>query len=183
MGFFDFLKRKPAPPPEDDDPLPEDEGPSPHYAFAHYALRQMALSDPLKFLAIVVSPDAGRFMDALLQDVADQCDRQASFDATSVKIHQTLVNSFPCAVIVLPEPQEMTEAFMVAVVVPIDMSSEQLPDRDTLKARYFTLEKGFSSSNKPQTVLAEWDMGGHLNYGDGPPANVDAFVAALGKHV
>ena len=173
MGIFDFLKRKPEPPPEDDDP-------SPDYVFAHYTLRQIALSDPLQFLAIAASPDAERFMDAVLQDVAKQCGRKTSFSASSIKIHSTRVNDFPCAVVELPEPKEMAEAFMVALVVPIDTSSEEPPEMDTVKARYFTLEKGFSLSNEPRTVLAEWDTEIHWNYCDGPAPTSNEFVAAIG---
>ncbi|WP_442483207.1 hypothetical protein [Aeoliella sp. SH292] len=176
MGLFDFLKRKPGPQAEDD-------GTSPDYAFAHYALRHIALSDPLQFLAIAASPDAEQFMDAVLQDVAEQCGRKTSFDAASIKIHPTRVNAFPCAVVELPEPQEMAEAFMVAVVVPIDTSTEQLPEPGTVVGRYFTLEKGFSLSDEPRTVLAEWDTEAHSNYGDGPAPNVDAFITALSEHV
>ncbi|MEQ1831256.1 MAG: hypothetical protein ABL921_35240, partial [Pirellula sp.] len=176
MGLFDFLKRKPPSPPEDD-------GPSPDYAFAHYALRQIALSDPLRFLAIAASPDAQRFIDAILQDVAEQCGRNTSYDAVSVRIHPTRVNIFPCVVIELPEPKEMAEAFMVALVVLIDTSSERPLDTNEIRARYFTLEKGFSLSDAPRTVLAEWDTESHSNYGDGPDPTVKSFVTALAGHV
>ena len=176
MGLFDFLKRKPPAPPEVD-------GPSLHYAFAHYALRQLALSDPLRFLAIAASPDAQRFIDSVIQDVAEQCGYKPSFDAASVRIHPTRVNTFPCAVIELPKPKEIAEAFMVALVVQIDTSSEQPPDANEIRARYFTLEKGYSLSNEPRTVLAEWDTEGHSNYGDGPDPTVKSFVTALAGHV
>jgi hypothetical protein len=173
MGLFDFFKRKPAPSAEED-------GLSPDYAFAHYALRQIALSKPLQFLAIAASAESEQFIDDVLQDVAEACGRKTSFDASSVKVHPTLVDNFPCAVIELPEPKEMAEAFMVALVVLIDTSSEDPPETDTIPARFFTLEKGFSLANEPRTVLAEWDTQGHMNYGDGPEPTVEAFVGALG---
>lgn len=177
MGIFDFLKRKPA-------PAPDDEGPSPDYVFAHYALRHIALAEPLQFLAIAVSPKANRFIDAILQDVEEQCGRQTSFTAESINLHPIRVNEFPCVVVELPEPKEMAEAFMVALVVPIDVSLENPPETDEVTGRYFTLEKGFSLSNdEPRTVLAEWDAETHSNYGDGPEANVDAFAAAISKHM
>jgi hypothetical protein len=176
MGLFDFLKRKPA-------PEPDDEGPSPDYVFAHYALRLIALSDPLQFLVIAASPNVKQFMSKVLQDVSRKCGRQASFDANSVKIHTRRVNNFPCAVVELPEPKEMAEAFMVALVVPVDPSQVHSTNDEPIKGRYFTLEKGFSISDEPRTVLAEWDLEGHSNYGDGPAANVDAFVDALSGHL
>ena len=176
MGLFDFLKRKPVPKPDDD-------GPSPDYVFAHYALRQMALSRPLQFLVIAASPDAQRFMADILQEVSEKCGRKASFDATSIQIHKCRVHTFPCAVIELPEPKEIAEAFMVALVVPIHMSQESPKGIETIPARYFTLEKGFTMSDEPRTVLAEWEMGRHSNYGDGPAVNVEEFVAAISRHV
>jgi hypothetical protein len=72
---------------------------------------------------------------------------------------------------------------MVALVALIDTSSNEPPDPDSVRGRYFTLEKGFSLSSEPRTVLAEWDMTSHSNYGDGPPATVEAFSAALAGHV
>ncbi len=176
MGLFDFLKRKQPHPPEDD-------GPSPDYAFAHYALRQIALSDPLRFLAMAASPDARHFIDAVLKNVAEQCGRPTTFEAASVKIHPVRVKDFPCAVIELPEPREMAEAFMVALVVPIDTSFKEPPDANSITGRYFTLEKEFSLTKDRRTVLAEWNMTRHSNYGDGPPATVEAFVAALTGHL
>lgn len=176
MGLFDFLKRKQPPPPKDN-------GPAPDYVFAHYALRQIAFSDPLRFLAIAASPEAGDFVNAVLKDVAEQCGQQTTFDAASVKIHPVRIKGFPCAVIELPEPREIAEAFMVALVALIDTSSNEPPDPDSVRGRYFTLEKGFSLSSEPRTVLAEWDMTSHSNYGDGPPATVEAFSAALAGHV
>ena len=178
MGIFDFLKRKPKPPGES-----KSNGPSPHYAFAHYALRHIALSGPLQFLAVTASPESDQFFNSVLDDVAKQCGRKASFDASSISIHPTRVNNFPCVIVELPEPAEMAEAHMVALVALIDISSEQLPDMDKVPARYFTLEKGFSLSNEPRTVLAEWDHESHANFGDGPEATAEAFAATLAKHV
>jgi hypothetical protein len=179
MGLFDFFKRKPASKP----PQVKDDGPSPDYAFAHFALRFVALSEPLKFLAIMVSPDATNFIDSLMKDVEEQCGKPTTFPASSVKIHAVRVNDYPCAVIELPEPKEIAEAHMVAIVVPLDMSADKPPEPDSVKARFFTLEKGVSFSNEPRTVLAEWDTESHSNYGSGPPVDVSAFVSALSSHM
>lgn len=178
MGLFDFLKRKPAHKTIAAQ-MPKNEGPSPDYAFAHVAMRQIALAKPLQFLGIVLSPNAGQFFDALLEDVNEYCERKASFDASSITTHKCKVNGFPGVVIVLPEPKEMAEAHMVALIVPMDLSSDEEPDFDAAQGRYFTLEKGFSLSNTPRTVLAEWDATTHSNYGDGPAPNVEAFVQSL----
>lgn len=188
MGLFDFLQRKRTPPaprpqaagPRARAPKAEDEGPSPHYVFAHYALRQFALENPLRFLAVVASPDAEAFFEAVLQDVCEHCHCQPPFAASSIQVHTVRIQNSPCAVIELPEPGGMTEAFMVALVVLIDIESGEPPNPEDVEARYFTLEQGFTLSNEPRTVLAEWDSQRHSNYGDGPEPTVEAFVRALG---
>jgi hypothetical protein len=175
MGLFDFLKRK-------NDP-PQDEGPSPHYVFAHYALRQLALSSPLNFLAMMASPDANGFLDSILDQVAERCGQRPAFDHSAIKIHPLRVKQFPCAILELPEPKEIAEAFMVALVVPFDASSSEPPDADALTGRFFTLEKGETLDGQPRTVFAEWDEEGHSNYGDGPVVDVEAFCEAISSRV
>ncbi|WP_278465453.1 hypothetical protein [Gimesia maris] len=174
MGQSDFQD-------ENSEGVPEDDGPSPHYVLAHYALRQIALAEPMQFLEIAASPDADKFIAALLQQVVKQCGREAGFDASEIKVYPTRVNNYPCAVIEMPEPQEAAEAWLVGVVVPVDFSVK-VPadlDLDQITAQYYTLEKGVSLTGEPRTVLAGWDDQRHNNYGDGPEPTVEAFVAAL----
>lgn len=177
MGLFDFLKRKKSLPKNDD-------GPSPDYAFAHVALRQIALASPLDFLGVIASPDATDFLDSILKQVAEHCGRPASFSAKALKIHKARVASFPCAVIEFPAPKEVAEAHMVALLVPIEMGAEFPDDPSTIVGRFFTLEKGFTfKASESRTVLAEWDATSHSNYGDGPAPKVRDFVDALEKLV
>ena len=135
----------------------------------------------MQFLEIAASPDADKFIAALLQQVVKQCGREAGFDASEIKVYPTRVNNYPCAVIEMPEPQEAAEAWLVGVVVPVDFSVK-VPadlDLDQITAQYYTLEKGVSLTGEPRTVLAGWDDQRHNNYGDGPEPTVEAFVAAL----
>lgn len=166
---------------ENSESVPEDNGPSPHYVFAHYALRQIALAEPMQFLEIAASPDADKFIAALLQQVVKQCGREAGFDASEIKVYPTRVNNYPCAVIEMPEPEEAAEAWLIGVVVPVDFTLEVPADLDEsqITAQYYTLEKGVSLTGEPRTVLAGWDDQRHNNYGDGPEPTVEAFVATL----
>lgn len=173
MGLFNFLKRKQPPPPADD-------GPSPEYMFAHVVLRQIALDDPLQFLAAIASPAAEEVIDSLLKIVAEECGRPAPFGPADIAIHTIRVNDFPCAVIELPEPRELAEAHFVALTATVDMSDGEPPGNEPVPARYFTLEKGIGLDDQPRTVLCEWNTSTHMNYGDGPPPTVDDFAEAIG---
>lgn len=175
MGLFDFLKKS-KPEPE----VPGD-GPSPHYVLAHYALRQIGLSNPLQFLAIAASDDPSKFIDSVLADVVNDCKRKADFRAEDVKFHPVRVKDFPCVVMEMPEPKETAEAYMTALVVPLDLEAGPPADAEQIQARYFTLEKGFSLDNTPRTVLAEWSATAHSNFGDGPKVDVKAFVRAIAE--
>ena len=177
MGFFDLFKRKPVLPPDDED------GPSVHYALAHLALRHMALAEPLQTLAILASPEAEKFLALLLEDVAEKCEVRANFKASAIQVHRLRVNDFPCAILEFPQPQNTTEAFMVALVVMLDASTEDISETEEVEARYFTLEKGFTMTDEPRTVLGEWTHESHINYGDGPPADLKSFVEALERHL
>ena len=159
------------------------DGPSPHYAFAHLALRHAALGDPPGFLSLLASPRADRWLEALLTDVEIRCGRPAGFAAGDATVHRVRVAARPCAVVELPPPTEATEAHFVALVLLTDLAALD-PGADPAsidwRARFFTLESGFVFPGEPpRTVLGEWTATSHANYGDGPPPELDAFLAAL----
>lgn len=174
MGIFDFLNRGKAPPPDDD------EGPSTHYALAHLALRGFALAQPVPFLAIAASPDAGRLIQDLINDVEKACRRPMGFGADAVKLHPVRVKTFPCVVVELPPPTQLAEAHMTALIANIDLAGGERPDPTSVTGRYFTLEKSIRQSG---TMLGEWTTSEHRNYGEGPRPTVEEFVAALAAHV
>ncbi len=164
-------------------PSSEEKLPSPHYVLAHYALRQIALSDPLQFLDVVTSSNAGPFLAAIFQSVEERSGQKFPFRSSDLSIHSVRIKNFPSVVIQLPEPQETAEAFMVALVITMAPSPQSAISNQQSVARYFTLEKGFTLTDEARTVLAEWTTDRHSNYGDGPVATVDAFCKAISQHV
>lgn len=172
MGLFDLFKKKPV----------ADEGPAPHYAFAHYALRQIALADPLRFLTTVASEHAAAFFDAILQDVATQCGQPADFTGEDIMVHPVQIEGYPCAIIELPEPTEMAQAHMVAIFVDVD-PMEPPEDASSVSARFFTLEKSIALDDEPSTVLGEWTDTTHANFGSGPDPTVHDFSKAIREHI
>ncbi len=179
MGLFDWFRRKADPRPDAwsadellDDPRCD------HYAFAHQALRAVALEDPLGCLAVLASADARPFLAALVRSVTDFCrDRNvgptAGLTADDLAVHRVRALGHPCAVVEMPAPRAAAEAHYVAVALTAEPSENP-------EARYFTLEKGLQLDGEARTVLCEWTADGtHRNYGDGPPLGVEPFVRAI----
>src|SRR5262249_28531989 len=129
-----------------------------HYVFAHYALRSVALNDPLYYLGVLATPDGPRMLDDLLKRVAEHArpgDLPPDFSAADCRIHTARAGGYPCAVVELPTPRAMTEAYFTAAVLLLDTTQEQ-PDLKNAEVRYFTLEHGLSLNGAPRTVLCEW---------------------------
>ncbi|MGE3806120.1 MAG: hypothetical protein AB7K24_15725 [Gemmataceae bacterium] len=191
MGFFDFFRRKPREP----EPSPEvqelasalesmDRPRCHHYTLAHYALRGMALSNPLAYLGIMASPNARDFLADLLKQVSEDCaaSERLDFSVDNLKVHKVRIGPYPCAMVELPPPRGVTEAYFTAAVLLADLDSVTSEEQE-LPLRYFTLEKGANLGDGSRTVLCEWNEQSHLNYGDGPEPDVQAFARAIEKMV
>jgi hypothetical protein len=155
-----------------------------HYVFAHYALRSVALNDPVFYFGVLASPDGPTFLDDLLKTVAEHAlpgDPPPDFSAADCRIHTVRAGVYPCAVVELPPPHAMAEAYFTAAVLVANPGPEQLHLMN-VPVRYFTLELGLNLDGKPRTVLCEWTKDGtHRNFGDGPSSTVEQFVPALGR--
>jgi hypothetical protein len=181
MGLFDFFRRKQiSASSESSDDL--DQPRCRHYTLAHLALRSVAFEQPLMFLGVLASPKARAFLADMLVDVSEHCkDREprGDFGVDDIGIHTLRVGSYPCAVLEMPRPRAMIEAHFVAAVLLEDPATP-IGEGERIPLRYFTLEKGASFDGRPRTVLCEWTANGtHANLGDGPPAELAAFVKAI----
>lgn len=150
-----------------------------HYLFAHYALRSVARNDPVFYFGVLASPDGPRFLDDLLQTVADHTrpgEPPPDFSAADCRIHTVRAGIYPCAVVELPPPRALTEAYFTAVVLLVDPAEAQ-PDLTAAAVRYFTLELSFNFDATPVTLLCEWGHdGAHHNFGPGSVPEVEVFV-------
>lgn len=182
MGLFDFFRQQPARSPNSDDVEADLDDPRcHHYMFAHAALRMAAFENPLAFLGTLASPDANEFLASLMASVSDHCrerQAQADFRVEDLIVHKVRVGSFPCAVVEMPRPRAITEAFFAAGVVLADLSAGAPPSDVGL--RYFTLEKGMHIDGASRTVFCEWtSSGSHLNFGEGPGPALGPFLEAV----
>lgn len=154
-----------------------------HYTFAHLALRQVAFHDALRVLAVLGSPDADDFVAELWSVVDKALARRGVYTdlgPNDILVHRRTVAGCPCAVLQMPEPIAVTEAHFVAIA-SLATFEEIQAGGGPIPIRYFTLERGVSlEQGDERTVLCEWTCdGAHGNYGDGPVAELDAFMEVL----
>lgn len=151
-----------------------DQQPRPqHYLYAHRVLPTLFYQNPQHFLSILITDGIAFlrfFWDRTLQDQGDEprTPPQGMNYETRGLDDGTVI-----AIIELPPPERMAEAYFVAAVF-------HEADPHPLM-RYFTLELGLSLfENTPRTVLCEWTADGkHLNFGDGPAPESKPFFDAI----
>ena len=158
-----------------------------HYVFAHRALPAVFFERPqLTMIQLVVPEEDGTtFLESFWEFVGTRLD-EPPMSGAALRQETIRHGDDFIAVITLPPPQQMAEAFMVALVVQTDdgnlqPEAEGGPHPGGPRCHYFTLELGVAEDfETPRTVLCGWENNKHLNYGDGPPEpTIEAFVAAI----
>jgi hypothetical protein len=180
MGLLDFLKRGRAKtrarPREPDQPRTQ------HYVFAHVALKEVAFADPVTTVGLLHGPRAVEFLNKLWDDVAEkvrQTGEPADVDASGLAVQPQRVGEFPCAIVHMPPALEPAEAHLVGLVLHVKLGSGE-PPPDSPELSYFTLERGITLDGGERTVLCAWTREGqHLNFGDGPAVQDEAFGKAI----
>jgi hypothetical protein len=155
-----------------------------HYEFAHIALREVCNDDPLAFFDIIDSPLRNDFLGDIWRRVRESCDAngRVSFDFSDIGITTCRIKSFPAVIVAMPTPTETAQAHFVAIVLKIDTDADTPPVQPDVA--YLTLEKGTTSDDSERTVLCGWRSdGAHMNYGDGPAATQESFIAAVGEMI
>lgn len=139
-----------------------------HYLFARRELRAIAGRFAGRLPGLV---RAGR-MDAALAMAWDQAG--SHLPAAGRLPHAGLEASLhdlegrSVVLVTMPRPGHGAEAYFAAVVLAGGRLSG-----------YFALEHGRTTRDEPRTVLCTWDDRGHVNLGDGPPAEASAFLPAV----
>lgn len=154
-----------------------------HYIFVHRALPSVFYSDPKKFIALLTQDGRG-FLHFLWDRVWERelkSNRMAGNRIAAYGLDceiRKLQDGATLALITLPPPKGMTEAYFVAAVYRPSRRT-LFPKQETL-ARFITLEYGRNLDGSPRTVLCEWtDTHLHDNMGDGPEPTLDAFFEAV----
>lgn len=146
-----------------------------HYIFAHYALRSAVSANPNEAMDALAAPRGQKVLESIWNDLGAEVQKKKGVRPIPSAGLSTTVSDLAgrrCALITLPAPAANTEAYLLAIV--LDNSAPKPA------VRYFTLERGFHvADNSIRTVLCEWTDSKHVNYGDGPPPNPQAFLAAV----
>jgi hypothetical protein len=141
--------------------------PQQHYAFAHRMLPSIFLNEPAKFIGTL--EQAGNdFLYYLWESLGNRLEASdlVAPEGLDCQLNQ-LDNDTTIALITLPPPQQITEAYFVATVY-----------RPPMK-RFITLEYGSHGDGRQRTVLCEWTADIHSNMGDGPEPTLEAFFEAV----
>jgi hypothetical protein len=138
-----------------------------HYRFAHRRLPQIMLNPDVDPAAMDVS---GRLHPALLASWAAvggelaEADRLAPDGLAAARVR---VDGREVVLVTLPPALGPAEAHFVALIGAADGTR-----------RYFTLERSVAFDGRAATVLGEWAVAGHVNFGAGPAPDGPAFVGA-----
>ena len=185
MGLFNFFRRnKPAAQSEMDAYLEANKPRVQHYLFAHAALRDFAFEQPMFAFGGVLSDELrDKTGKALWESVAEQL--EGSGEPTEpwpgMESRISKAGAFPCAIVKMPTPMKQTEAYFIAIVLRIDTQKDDPKKMQPVPISYLTLEHAGPDGG---TVLGEWTKEGqHVNHGEGPPPEWDAFEAAVRRQL
>jgi hypothetical protein len=152
-----------------------------HYNFAHRVLPGLLWANPFLFLETLYGDHASGFLFTLWFQASKGLD-EGDVMLPSEELRRDLFDlkgGYHAAVVSLPEPKFLTEAYMVAIVFRPEKKRLLLPKLPPV-FRYFTLEYGLCDGMQTvRTVLCEWTQAVHGNYGTGPLANPKAFIGAI----
>lgn len=149
-----------------------------HYVFAHRALPSLFENDSARLLDLL-GRGGDDFLLYLWNKVGEGMEASDLVAGTGLHCEiKHLEHGLTVALVALPPPQAVPEAYFVGMVYGApkeSASSENEPIR-----LYLTLEKGLKlPEGTTRTVLCEWANGVHSNMGDGPEPEMEAFFTAV----
>jgi hypothetical protein len=136
------------------------------YTFTHLNLRKKFFADPEKLIG-KIRADGNRY----LREVWVNEEKGSQPDSEKID-YQTTGTEPVLHIITMPEPIDLTDAYMIALVIKDE------------EPRYFVLEKTITYMNSDNALLCEWTKRGkHMNYGlTTTEPSVENFVEVI-KHI
>jgi hypothetical protein len=143
-----------------------------HYLFAHRELLTAARNLGGRLPELASSGRLAAVLPAAWEQVGSRLPSRERLPDLGLGASLHDLDGISVVLVALPRPEHSAEAYFVAIVVADGGISD-----------YFVLEHGWTTRDEPRTVLCKWDDRGHVNLGDGPPAEADAFLAAVRAHL
>jgi hypothetical protein len=124
-----------------------------HYLFAHRAVPRAFLRDPAPILGILGSSDAMAFLSGMWDIIDREVEPEQRIDrrGLAVDVYELQHDVF-VAMVTMPPPQRVLEAFFVALVARLES--------DTF-ARALTLDLAGPPGADPLVGILEWDAEGN----------------------
>ena len=166
--------------PENNSAMPFGQVRDNHYIFSHFALRQFAQADPLKFFSLMPTESAAEAMLDLWVNVNRDCGNpdSADLDFGDIYWHPVAINEHACVVVQMPKPQAPTEAWFSASVLMENLHDDE-PFSNEPRVRHLTLQHAPTQENPTATALGEWVNDRYFDHGTGPKADLHSFVRHL----
>jgi hypothetical protein len=163
-----------------------------HRAFVS-KLRELVFSDPFRFMNMLCSKEAEWFVKGLWKQVGDEVARvrtegtAAEGDIGSHPLRLSdeglgvervrLDNGNVLAVVTMPRPEEMGEAFLMGVALPPDERLKEDVARARKLVRFFVVNRW---EGERATDFCQWRVDGkELTYNVGTPTDTNGFAVAV----
>lgn len=150
-----------------------------HYILAHIALKDICFSDPKMFFDIMRSSEREAIFDNVWENVCDRCalQEEPTFSVRDLKVKEIKVGEYPAIFIEMPPPQNMTEAYMICVVLKCD---EKEPEQENVEALYYLLEKTISFDDSEEAKLCSWEEDDiHIQFDSISEITEEKFLSAV----
>lgn len=151
----------------------DDEPRQHHYEFAHVVLRAIVFRAGRLMLDLAANGGLTALVHESWDRVGEGLPPERRLPSDGLRGERIDTPDLCAAVIVLPTPEHVAEAYLVALV-----SDPADPER----IDFFTLEHAWRPAGEPPTALAHWTRDGrHLELGDGPEPDPRAFLDAVAR--
>ena len=147
-----------------------------HYLVAHETLPLLFYRNPIEFL-VRSNEEKDNFVRIIWVKTGEKFIENLNdrLPPTGLFVQPFNQGQIYGAIFVFPEPRAITEAHMTCALGKLRKMSFDNEELDN--CRYLTLEHGESVDGSPRTVFCAWEKDGtHLNFGDGPENDIDAFL-------
>jgi hypothetical protein len=141
------------------------------YLFAHRELPMAAFRYGPDLVRVARGGNLAEGLAKLWVDLGTALPAADRLPAEGLRASWHDLDAYEVALVTMPPPGGVTDAYLAAIAVPKGEGG----------VRYLVLERSVPDADgNPTTVLGEWlAAGDHVNLGDGPPPEPDAFLAAV----